>query len=274
MSYLKNFLEKYSTKLPIKGAEKYHPQLIQLLEQHVNILKNCSQNREILDKKALDTFLRKPSVTNIRKICTEIKSKNDSLLASQIETNSNSAKRHKQNFTNISFPTNPTENDSNIRKIATKSPEAKCNEHNSSIPYLNYNDKIALKDTSVKTSNIPYHPTIKLVKCIPVQRWRNNPVCLHFSLKIDRPERISIEMTCNWRDIIAKINEITTQRPDKKVVNDNIKLIPKSVGDYLIIQKFLLDSNIEFFVLQLKSERHRKIVIKRHPRRHLWLILN
>lgn len=103
MTYLKTFLEKYLTKLPIKGAEKCHTQLIQLLEEHVNILKNSSQNHEILDQKFLDTFLRKPAVANIRKICTEIKSKNASLLPNQFEPNYNPAKRQKKNSLTTPF---------------------------------------------------------------------------------------------------------------------------------------------------------------------------
>lgn len=106
-------------------------------------------------KKPLENFLKKPTVTNICKICTEIKSKNESLLASQIDLETNPAKRQKQNSANNSFPTNSNENDSNICKIMKKFSEAKCNEPISPIQNLNPNEKIALKDSTIETSNIP-----------------------------------------------------------------------------------------------------------------------
>lgn len=62
---------------------------------------------------------------------------------------------------------------------------------------------------------------------------------------------------------MQQINIVVGSEVPKKVIGDDIiHIFPNTVDDYRTIPKFLIDSKIKFFGLQLKSERPEIFLLK------------
>lgn len=121
-----------------------------------------------------------------------------------------------------------------IVTLGTGTPVTTSNSFNT----LNRNEDISDHDTTENTNTIPKEP---------------------------RCEPFYVKTTQNWRDIANKIDELAECKVFKGVQGDFIKFFPKTIDVYRKIQKFLSDSNIEFFGMRPKNERPRKILIKGLP---------
>lgn len=82
----------------------------------------------------------------------------------------------------------------------------------------------------------------------------------------DKPVSVTLKLTQNWKEIVEKIDTITTEKVGKRMFKEFIKFYSSSVADYRALQKYFSESKFEYFGLPLKSEGPLKIVIKGIPR--------
>lgn len=83
--------------------------------------------------------------------------------------------------------------------------------------------------------------------------------------KNDKPVPITLKLTLNWKEIVEKIDTITTANVEKRIFKDSIKFFPRSVDDYRALQNILSVSKLEYFSLPLKLERPPQNCDKRNP---------
>lgn len=125
-----------------------------LLKQRVHIAKKCteiSKIAEIIDKKILENIQKKLTITNIRKLCFELKKQNKILSTNQICPGINPAKRQKQNTS----PFVETNNDTKLRKISKKSLEQKHTVPKIVNQNSNYIQKTSIKVNIITNLNSP-----------------------------------------------------------------------------------------------------------------------
>lgn len=81
----------------------------------------------------------------------------------------------------------------------------------------------------------------------------------------DRPQPIFIKSLPNYRDLLAQLSELSTEKFDKKAIVDLLRITPSSIDQYRFFQNYLSVNNIQFYAMKPKAERPKKVVIRGLP---------
>lgn len=84
--------------------------------------------------------------------------------------------------------------------------------------------------------------------------------------KTRKPERKNLKMTKHWLEIARKVSTLTGNDGTKKKLMKILSVTFQSLTITEKIQNLFIDSKFEFYGVQLKSEKPRKILIKGVPK--------
>lgn len=212
--------------------------------------------QRLLITHSIKIFWKKSNFANIGKLYAERKNHNEILSFIHSNSKINPVKRQKWNSYKNSNSAYEFDNETKIRKIALKAREEKCTE--AKLPTENW---YSTQKTTIKVNTIVNQsftePLIDKTSNLDVTPEMNpyDESAPSFSSKHGSPQPISTRMTTILYNIITRILEMTVNLHTKKIVNDTLKLYPKTIDSYLTIQKMLsiLTSNYLVFCSGLKD---------------------
>ena len=81
-----------------------------------------------------------------------------------------------------------------------------------------------------------------------------------------KPQPIFMKMAENLSEIIFNIENSLNSTLKKKVNGDLIQIYAIDINQYRFMQKYLSENNIDFYTVQSRRERPRKILLKGIPK--------
>lgn len=84
-------------------------------------------------------------------------------------------------------------------------------------------------------------------------------------VRAPKVEPIFLKYGANWRKIVDSINKLIGDKLTLKNMGDFVKIFPKTIEQFRIIESELIKNEIKFYAMQPKAERPRKIVIRGLP---------